>query len=247
VDTTTRLAPRRVEAAHDRARCLRIGTTGTRSPEAPAQASRTGDNMTRSALLGPDESVRSGQLGRLAVSATNSWWVLLVTGVAWTLVSIVIFRFDYATVAAVAVLFGIVALGSALNEVLAGIVSTGGWRIAHLLLAALFFIVGIVSFARPGDTFVALAALVSFYFVFRGSFDLIAAFSLSRDMPGWWVLVISAIAELLIGFWAAGSWNLSVVVLVAWVGAAALIRGITEIVGAFRLRDLNQAARKSPL
>jgi uncharacterized membrane protein HdeD (DUF308 family) len=34
-------------------------------------------------------------------------------------------------------------------------------------------------------------------------------------------------------------------VLVAWVGAAALMRGLTEIIGAFQLRDLNQAARTS--
>jgi uncharacterized membrane protein HdeD (DUF308 family) len=119
--------------------------------------------------------------------------------------------------------------------------STGGWRIAHYLLAALFFVVGIVSFAHPGNTFVALAALVSFYLIFRGTFDLITAFSVSRDMPGWWLLVITGIAELLIGFWAAGSWNLSVVVLVAWVGASALMRGITEIIGAFQLRDLDKA------
>src|SRR5882757_6336900 len=177
--------------------------------------------MTRSALLGSEESARGGLLGRLTVSATDNWWVLLVTGIAWTIVSIVIFRFDYSTVAA------------------------GGWRIVHYALAALFFVVGIVSFAHPGDTFVALAALVSFFLVFRGSFDLIAAFSMSRDLPGWWLLVITGLAELLIGFWAAGSWNLSVVVLVAWVGAAALMRGITEIIGAFQLRDVNQAARTS--
>jgi uncharacterized membrane protein HdeD (DUF308 family) len=82
----------------------------------------------------------------------------------------------------------------------------------------------------------------TFYLIFRGSFDLITAFSLS-GMPGWWLLVITGLAELLIGFWAAGSWNLSVVVLVAWVGATTLMRGITEIVGAFQLRELNRAAR----
>src|SRR6266540_4094578 len=149
------------------------------------------------------------------------------------------------TVSAVGVLFGIITLASAANEVLVAMVSAGGWRIVHYILAALFFVTGIVSFAHPGDTFVALAALVSFFLVFRGSFDLIMALSLSRDMPGWWLLVITGIAELLIGFWAAGSWNLSVVVLVAWIGAAALMRGITEIIGAFQLRDLNQAARTS--
>jgi len=200
--------------------------------------------MTRSALAGSEESAR-GPLGRLTVSATDNWWVLLITGIAWTIVSIVIFRFDYSTVTAVGVLFGIIILASAANEVLVAMVSAGGWRIVHYILAALFFVTGIVSFAHPGDTFVALAALVSFFLVFRGSFDLIMALSLSRDMPGWWLLVITGIAELLIGFWAAGSWNLSVVVLVAWIGAAALMRGITEIIGAFQLRDLNQAARTS--
>jgi uncharacterized membrane protein HdeD (DUF308 family) len=168
---------------------------------------------------------------------TDNWWLPLVTGVAWLVVSILIFRFDYTTVAAVAVLFGLVALASAMNEVLLASISTRGWRVAHLVLAALSFVVGIVSFVHPGDTFVALAALVSFYLVFRGSFDLVLAFSLSHEMPGWWLLVITAISELLIGFWAAGSWNLSVVVLVAWVGAAALMRGVTEIAFAFQLRD----------
>jgi uncharacterized membrane protein HdeD (DUF308 family) len=120
-------------------------------------------------------------------------------------------------------------------------------RILHLLMAALFGVVGVVAFIHPGDTFVALAAVVSFYLIFRGSFDIIVAFSMSDAMTGWWLLVLTGVAELLVGFWAAGSWKLSVVVLVAWVGAAALMRGITEIIGAFHLRDLNQKGRTSQL
>jgi uncharacterized membrane protein HdeD (DUF308 family) len=188
-------------------------------------------------MLDSDYRLSSDPLGRFRSPMTDNWWLPLVTGVAWLVVSILIFRFDYTTVAAVAVLFGLVALASAMNEVLLASISTRGWRVAHLVLAALSFVVGIVSFVHPGDTFVALAALVSFYLVFRGSFDLVLAFSLSHEMPGWWLLVITAISELLIGFWAAGSWNLSVVVLVAWVGAAALMRGVTEIAFAFQLRD----------
>jgi uncharacterized membrane protein HdeD (DUF308 family) len=192
--------------------------------------------VTRSTTSDSDE-VRSDPLGRFLSPVTDNWWLPLVTGVAWLIVSIVIFRFDYTTVAAVSVLFGVVALAAGLNEVLLASMSTRGWRVAHLVLAALSCVVGIVSFIHPGQTFVALAALVSFYLIFRGSFDLILAFSLSREIQGWWLLVITAISELLIGFWAAGSWNLSVVVLVAWVGAAALTRGVTEIVLAFQLRD----------
>jgi uncharacterized membrane protein HdeD (DUF308 family) len=195
-------------------------------------------------LRDAEERVEDGPLGRFIAPVTDNWWLLLVTGIAWLLVSIVIFRFDYTTVAAVSVLFGIVALGAAANEVLLATVSSKGWRVAYLVMAGLSSVVAIVSFIHPGDTFVALAALVSFYLVFRGSFDLIMAFSLSRSLPGWWLLVITAIAELLIGFWAAGSWNNSVVVLVAWVGAAALTRGITEIVGAFELRDVGRTVSR---
>jgi uncharacterized membrane protein HdeD (DUF308 family) len=191
-------------------------------------------------LRDAEKRAQDSPLGRFLAPVTNNWWLLLVTGIAWLVVSIVIFRFDYTTVAAVSVLFGIVALRAAANEVLLARLASRGWRIAYLAMATLSFVVGIVSFIHPGDTFIDLAALVSFYLVFRGSFDMIMAFSLSRYMPGWWLLVITAIAELLIGFWAAGSWNNSVVVLVAWVGAAALTRGITEIVGAFQLRDVGR-------
>jgi len=194
--------------------------------------------MTQRTVLESEDRVRDNPLGRLFVPVTDKWWVPLITGVAWLVVSVLIFRFDYTTVTAVAVLFGIVAIGSSLNEVMLAAMSKSGWRIAHLVFAALSVAVGIISFIHPGDTFVALAALVSFYLVFRGSFDLIQAFSLSRYLPGWWLLLITGIAELLIGFWAGGSWDISVVVLVAWVGATALMRGLTEIVAAFQLREV---------
>lgn len=199
--------------------------------------------MTTATMINPKDHVRVDPMRQLITPVTDKWWLPLVTGIAWLIASVVIFRFDYSTVTAVAVLFGFVALASAANEVLLATISTKGWRVFYLLLATLSVAVGIVSFIHPGDTFVALAALVSFYLVFRGTFDLIQAFSVSHDLPGWWLLVISAIAELLIGFWAAGSWNTSVVVLVAWVGAATLIRGITEIVSAFQLRDVGRALR----
>lgn len=197
--------------------------------------------MTYSPTLDSKDQVRGNPLARILAPVTDRWWIPLVTGVAWLVVSVLIFRFDYTTVTAVGVLFGLVAIASSANEVMLAAISTTGWRIAHLLFAALSFAVGIISFVHPGDTFVALAALVSFFLVFRGSFDVIQAFSLSRYLPGWWLLLITGIAELLIGFWAAGSWDLSAVVLVAWVGAAALMRGLTEIVAAFQLRDVGHA------
>jgi uncharacterized membrane protein HdeD (DUF308 family) len=176
------------------------------------------------------------------VSTTKHWWLLLVTGVAWVVIAILILRFDYTTVAAIAVLFGVFCFAAAANEVMvSAVTSSRGWRILHWLLAVLFVVVGVVAFIRPADTFVGLAAVMSFYFVFRGVFDIATSLAGSR-IPGWWVLLLVGIAEIAIGFWAAGSWNVSVVVLVSWVSAGALIHGIGQIASAFMVRKVGHGA-----
>jgi uncharacterized membrane protein HdeD (DUF308 family) len=175
-------------------------------------------------------------------STTKHWWLLLVTGVAWVVIAILILRFDYTTVAAIAVLFGVFCFAAAADEVMvSAVTSSRGWRILHWLLAALFIVVGVFAFVRPADTFVGLAAVMSFYFVFRGSFDIATSLAASR-VPGWWVLLLVGIAEIAIGFWAAGSWNVSVVVLVSWVAAGALIHGVGQIASAFLVRKVGHGA-----
>jgi uncharacterized membrane protein HdeD (DUF308 family) len=71
--------------------------------------------MTISTLINSNNQLRHHPISRLLAPVTNKWRVPLLTGIAWLIVSVVIFRFDYATVTAVAVLFGIVALASAAN------------------------------------------------------------------------------------------------------------------------------------
>jgi uncharacterized membrane protein HdeD (DUF308 family) len=172
------------------------------------------------------------------VGTTKQWWLLLITGGLWIVIAIVILRFNYASVATIATLFGVFCFFAAANEVMVGTVSSTGWRILHWILAVLFVVVGFFSFYRPGDTFVALAAVMSFYFVFRGAFDIAMALAGSRA-PGWWLLLIVGLAELAIGFWAAGSWNVSVILLVSWVAAGALLHGIGEIAAAFVMRKVS--------
>jgi uncharacterized membrane protein HdeD (DUF308 family) len=166
------------------------------------------------------------------------WWMLLITGVAWTLVAIVLLRFDYTSVYSISLLFGFVAIGAGIMEVAALFMAPGWWKLLNGILALVFFVAGALAFASPGDTFVALAAIFSFILIFAGSFDIVMAISARKELQVWWLQLVGGIIELALGFWAAGYYGRSAVLLVAWVAAFAIIRGVRDIVAAFRVREL---------
>ena len=170
------------------------------------------------------------------------WWLLLITGIGWMLVAVILLRFDYTSVSAISILFGIVAVMAGVLEIGVLILAAGWWKLLHAVLAFVFIAAGIVAFIHPGDTFRALAAVFSFFLIIAGTFDIIISISARREIEVWWLQLIGGIIELLLGFWAAGYYGRSAVVLVAWVAAIAIIRGVRDIVLAFRVREVQHAA-----
>lgn len=179
----------------------------------------------------------SAQLENELAEGANVWWIFLITGSLWIVFSIVIFRFDWTTVSAISIVFGVVAICAAVDELFAAFVEHGWWRVARLALAVAFGAIGVVAFVHPGNTFAALAAVMSFYFIVKGIFDIVLAFAGRAGSFSWLTLLIG-IAQVLIGFWAAGNFGHRVILLVVWVGVVALTRGITEIALAFTIRGL---------
>jgi uncharacterized membrane protein HdeD (DUF308 family) len=174
--------------------------------------------------------------------ALPPWWLFLFSAIGWMLVALIVLRFDYTSVNAIAILFGIVAIAAGMLELVQTMLARGWWKLLYGVLAGVFVATGIVSFIHPGDTFLALAAVISFFLVFAGTFDIITAISARHEIEVWWLQLIGGIIELALGFWAAGYYGRSAVLLVAWVAAFAVIRGVTNIVLAFRIRQLQHAA-----
>src|SRR6476660_6988831 len=165
------------------------------------------------------------------------WWWLLITGIAWMVVALILLRFDYSSVSAISILFGVIAIMAGVLEFGVMFMAEGWWRVLNGLLAVVFIVTGIVAFIHPGNTFAALAAVFSFFLIFAGTFDIIIAISTRREIEVWWLQLISGIVELLLGLWAAGYYGRSAVLLVAWVAAIAILRAVRDIVLAFRVRD----------
>jgi uncharacterized membrane protein HdeD (DUF308 family) len=182
----------------------------------------------------------------VTAEAARLWWVFLITGIAWLLFSIIVFRFDYTTVDAISILFGIVCIAAGINEFFTIPVSTRWWKWLHALLGIAFIVIGFVAFTSPGNTFAALAGVFAFFLLFKGVFDIVLAIATKDESSVWWLQLVIGIVEILLAFWAAAYFGNAVILLVAWVGVSALLRGITEIIFAFKLHGLRDDLDDEP-
>jgi len=180
----------------------------------------------------------------VAREAARWWWLFLLGGIAWLVFALIIFRFDVTSAASVAILFGIVAIVAGVDEFMAIGVSTTGWKIVHGILGVIFIVVGIFAFIEPGTTFEALAAVIGFFFLFKGIFDIAVAFATKDTYEMWWLQLVVGLIEIGLAFWVAGSFRDKVILLLVYVGIVALSKGITDIMLAFKLRSMKE--RVSP-
>ena len=154
-------------------------------------------------------------------------------------VAIILLRFDYTSVYSISLLFGFVAIAAGVFEIGAIFMGRRLVKLLHAILGLVFIIAGIVAFASPGDTFASLAAIFSFFLIFAGAFDIILSIASRKETGRSGGCSSSAgSSSFALGFWAAGYYGRSAVLLVAWVAAFAIIRGVVDIVAAFRVHEL---------
>jgi uncharacterized membrane protein HdeD (DUF308 family) len=176
----------------------------------------------------------------VAAGAARLWWLFLLTGIAWLVFALAVFQWDFTTVYAVSYLFGFVALLAGVNEFLSLGVWTTGWKIVHGIVGAVFVVAGIWALVHPHNAFATLAALVGFFLLFKGIFDILVSFVAKSEFELWWLQLVLGIVEVLLAFWVAGDFRKKAILLVVYVGIVALTRGITELFVAFKLHRLKK-------
>jgi uncharacterized membrane protein HdeD (DUF308 family) len=177
------------------------------------------------------------------LEVSKGWWLYLVAGVLWIIFGWVVLSFNFDTVWAVAVFFGFGFIIGGTMELFVAFQATG-WRWLHIAFGVIAIIAGIVALVWPGQTFLVLAAIIGWYILFAGVMDIVTSIAVKEDNEMWWLQLILGIVEVLIGFWAVGYTGRSVALLVIWVGASALARGISSIVLGFGLHSTGKELRK---
>lgn len=169
---------------------------------------------------------------------SRAWWIFLVTGLLWIFVSLLVLQFDQTSVNTITFLVGFVLILASIEEIFHAIVLPG-WRWLHGVLGLVFLGGAVAAFTYPEWTFGALAILISWFLLIRGTFEVVAALS-NRDVELWWLELVLGIAMILVAFWAIGYPGRSGYLLVLWVGLGALFRGIAQIVMAFQVKKLGK-------
>lgn len=192
-------------------------------------------DTTTSSTTTLDDAGRAG-----LQEVTGKWWVYLVSGVAWIFFAFLLLSFDLTTVWGVAVFAAVGLLaGGVIELALAQVVDS--WRWVHILLGVGSIAAGLTALVWPGTTFLVLAAIIGWYLMANGVLDIVVAF-LSRGVDDLWTLtLVVGIAQVLIGAWAVGYAERSIVLLVVWVAAAALGRGMSSLFLAFGLHRADHA------
>jgi len=167
------------------------------------------------------------------------WWAELLLGAAWLVVAVVVLKFNHASVVTVGVLTGVLFLVFAGEEFVLAALDDGPTRWLWALFGGLLTAGAVVALINPDNTFAGLAEILGFVFLLIGIMWTVQAFTERSFNPLWWLSLVSGILMIVLAFWTTGEFFLErAYTLLIFAGIWALMKGITDVVRAFQVRDL---------
>ena len=171
------------------------------------------------------------------------WWTILLRGIAAIMFGLAALFAPGITLAVLVLLFGVYALVDGVGAIILGIKDYGDrehWW-ATLIGGIVGVAAGLMTFAMPGITAVALLVLIASWAIVRGILDTVAAIRLRHEIEGEWLLALAGVLSvtfgvLLIVFPGAGA-----LAVIWWIGAFAMAMGATLVALSFRIRGVTRA------
>ena len=179
-------------------------------------------------------------------NAVEHWYIPLLVGVLFVIVSIVAFTSPMGSFVALSIFFSLSFLFGGLSEVGFAVANrkhldNWGWSLAFGILT---FVVGILLFLNPGLSMATLAFYIGFVVLFRS----IAAIGFAMDIrkytsEGWGLLLTLGILGAIISFiliWNPLFAGMSIVILIA---LSFLFAGLFSIALAFQMKRMHKTSK----
>ena len=165
----------------------------------------------------------------------RNWWAVALRGLAASLFGLLTIFLPGVTLVTLILLFGAyVLVDGVFNAIAAFRSASHHW--ALLIEGLIGILAGIVTFAWPAMTAIALLYLIAFWAILTGAFEIAAGIRLRNVIANEWALILMGALSLLFGVFILFAPGAGALAIVLWIGVYALIFGILLLALAFRLR-----------
>jgi uncharacterized membrane protein HdeD (DUF308 family) len=164
-----------------------------------------------------------------------NWWALALRGLVAVLFGLLTFFLPGITLVTLVLLFGAYALVDGVFNVIAFFrVASHQW--ALLVEGVVGILAGLLTFAWPAITALALLYLIAFWAILTGIFEVVAGIRLRKTIANEWLLLLMGFLSLSFGLLILFAPGAGALAIVLWIGAYALVFGMFLLALAFRLR-----------
>ena len=164
-----------------------------------------------------------------------NWWALALRGLVAVLFGLLTFFLPGITLVTLVMLFGAYALVDGVFNVLAFFrVASHQW--ALLIGGVVGIIAGLLTFAWPAITAIALLYVIAFWAILTGILEIVAGIRLRKAITNEWLLLLMGLLSLSFGLLILFAPGTGALAIVLWIGAYAMVFGIFLLALAFRLR-----------
>ena len=175
---------------------------------------------------------------------TRHWSVFAIRGIAAIVVGILAFIWPVTTLAMLVILFGAYVLVDGVALLVAldrgeALARRHAWAVG--VMGVLGIVAGIVTFAWPGPTALSLLYLVAFWALAMGTFQVVAAVALRRELDGEFWMALGGVMSIVFGALLAVFPGEGLLSLVWLVGIWSVAFGVSSLGLAYRLHGINAA------
>jgi uncharacterized membrane protein HdeD (DUF308 family) len=168
----------------------------------------------------------------------RNWWAFVIRGLLAVLFGIIAFAVPAAAMLSLVLVFAAYALADGICVIVAAVRAANVHERWGLLVleGIVDVLAAVVAVSWPALTVLVFVTLVAIWALLTGAFLLAAGFKVDGDHGRWW-MIFGALASILFGLALLLAPLMGALVLTWWIGAYALVFGITMLILAFRLRS----------
>jgi uncharacterized membrane protein HdeD (DUF308 family) len=177
----------------------------------------------------------------------RDWWVFAIRGIAALVFGVLAFIWPETTLTVLVLLFGAYVLVDGVSLLIAlvrgdAVARRHAWAVG--IMGVLGIVAGVVTFAWPDLTALSLLYLVAFWAITTGTFQVIGAIALRRELDNEFWMALGGVASIVFGALLVIFPGDGLITLVWLVGLWSVVFGVSSLGLAYRLHEIEAALPK---